>query len=183
MSSKAKATAKKSAKSATKASNGEAMEEKKPYRVAKTYKSPRSISVNELPTQFSRADLEFIGVDHSGASYEARVFINNPAADDTTPKTEASGYVGSYNVFGHGECFGDLGHCDINAERDEFDPRPTHPLEPIKKVVIATDAIKKAVAQSTDITITVVPVVISWTENSDLENVLKFDHINLISYD
>ena len=31
--------------------------------------------------------------------------------------------------------------------------------------------------------ITVVPVVMSWTEGSELEDVLKFDHINLVTYD
>ncbi|HXU39375.1 MAG TPA: hypothetical protein VN937_23675 [Blastocatellia bacterium] len=179
MATKRKATARKSAKGAIKAVKGGGGA----YRVAKTYKSPRAVSVKELPFQFSRADLEFIGVDHSGASYEARVFINNPNADQETPKTEASGYAGSFSVFGHGGCFGDVGHCDINQRRDEFDLRPSHPLEAIKKVVIATDAIKKAAAQSADITITVIPVVMSWTDKSDLEDVLKFDHINLVSYD
>ena len=149
---------------------------------AKTYRSTKMISVAELPTQFSRADLEFIGVDHSGASYEARVFVNNPNADLNTPQTEASGYAGSFNIFGHGGCFGDLGHCDITEPRDGFDPRPAHPLLPIKKVVVATTAIKNAVAQHADITITVVPIVKSWTENSDLQDFLKFDHINLITY-
>lgn len=149
---------------------------------AKTYRSTKKISVAQLPAQFSRADLEFIGVDHSGASYEARVFVNNPNADLNTPQTEASGYAGCFNIFGHGGCFGDVGHCDITAARDGFDPRPTHPLLPIKKVVVATTAIKNAVAQHADITITVVPIVKSWTENSSWEEVLKFDHINLITY-
>ena len=62
--------------------------------------------------------------------------------------------------------------------------RPSHFLEPIKKIVVATDAIRKAAAQEAeDIMITVVPVVMSWTEGSELEDVLKFDHINLVTYD
>jgi hypothetical protein len=152
------------------------------YPAAKVYRSTTRISVAQLPAQFSRADLEFIGVDHAGASYEARVFVNNPNADLNTPQTEATGYAGSFNIFGHGGCFGDVGHCDVTSARDEFDPRPAHPLLPIKKVVVATTAIKNAVAQHADITVTVVPIVKSWTEKSGLEDVLKFDHINLITY-
>jgi hypothetical protein len=153
------------------------------YRVAKVYKSPKKISVADVPTQFSRADLEFIGVDHSGASYEARVFINNSDADANTPPVEANGYAGSFSIFGHGGCFGDVGHCDIHKEHDPFDPRPSHPLTPIKKVIIATNAIKSAVTRKADIMVTVVPVVMGWTEKSDTDDVLKFDHINLVTYD
>ena len=153
------------------------------YRVAKLYKSPKKISIADLPAQFTRADLEFIRVEHSGASYEARVFINNPEADGNTPPVEANGYAGSFSIFGHGGCFGDVGHCDIHKEQDPFDPRPSHPLLPIKKVVIATNAIKSAITRRADISVTVVPVVMGWTEKSDTDDVLKFDHINLVTYD
>ena len=153
------------------------------YRVAKVYKSPKKISIADLPSQFTRADLEFIRVEHSGASYEARVFINNPDADGNTPPVEANGYAGSVSIFGHGGCFGDVGHCEIHKEQDPFDPRPSHPLLPTKTVVIATNAIKSAVTRRADISVTVVPLVMGWTENSDTDDVLKFDHINLVTYD
>ena len=175
-----KAKAKKQGKSATQVMGAATAD--KLYRTSKVYKSPKKITVANLPPTYSRADLEFIGVDHSGASYEARVYLNNPSADADTQAVEANGYAGSYYIFGHGGCFGDVGHCEIH-QRDEFDPRPSHPLEPIKKVVIATDAIKKAAAQSADITVTVVPVVMSWTEKTDMTDVMKFDHINVVTYD
>lgn len=153
------------------------------YAAAKVFKSEKTIPVKQLPAKFSRADLEFIDVDHSGASFEARVFINNPQADENTPTSEASGYAGSFNIFGHGGCFGDVGHCEVHERRDEFDFRPTHALAPARKVVVATEAIARAVQLKADIAITVVPVVKSWTEKSDRDNVLKFDHINLVTYD
>jgi hypothetical protein len=176
MATKSKISAKKSRKTAT--ARDDAM-----YRVAKVYKSLKKISVTDLSTQFSRADVEFIGVEHSGASYEARVFINNPDANANTPPIEANGYAGSFSIFGHGGCFGDVGHCEVHKEQDPFDPRPSHPLLPIKKVVIATDAIKSAVTRKADISVTVVPLVMGWTEKSDTDDVLKFDHINLVTYD
>ena len=178
MATKAKATTKKSTKSAAKAS----VTADNLYRTSKIYKSVKKVSVDQLPPEYVRADLEFIGVDHSGASYEGRVYLNNANADANTQPTEMNGYAGSFYIFGHGGCFGDLGHCDVHPQTDEFDPRPSHPLEPIKKVVVATDAIKTAAAAGSEISVTVVPVVLSWTEKSETTDVCKFDHINLVTY-
>lgn len=177
-----KAKARKHAKSAARAA-GAATTADKLYRTSAVYKSPRKISVANLPSSYARADLEFIGVDHSGASYEARVYLNNPSADADTQAVEANGYAGSYYIFGHGGCFGDIGHCELNQPRDEFDPRPSSPLEPIKKVVVATDALKKATAESSEISVTVVPIIMSWTEKTEMTDIMKFDHINLVTYD
>jgi hypothetical protein len=153
------------------------------YAQGKVYRSVTPLPIADVPQKFVRADLEFIGVDHSGPSFEARVFVNNPNADINTPPTEASGFAGCFNVFGHGGCFGDVGHCEaLQRPEDSFDPRPSHPLMPMKKVVIATAAIRRALAQRADINVTVVPVIKSWTEKTQLDEVLKFDHINLITY-
>jgi hypothetical protein len=115
----------------------------------------------ELPDdreEISRADIVFYGVDHSGLSYEARVFLDNPRADADTPRSLDDGYAGSYSVFGHAGCYGDEGHCDAGQRfRDEFDRRPPHPLTPFTKTVIVTDALKRTTGET--VTITVVPVV------------------------
>ena len=153
------------------------------YPQGNIYRSATPLPIADVPPQFVRADLEFIDVDHSGPSFEARVFVNNPNADINTPPTAASGYAGCFNVFGHGGCFGDVGHCDVpHTIEDSFDPRPSHPLLPMKKVVIATSAIRNALAQRRDINVTVVTILKSWTDKTELNNVLKFDHINLITY-
>lgn len=154
----------------------------KSYRVAKVYKSSKQIGVEELPMEYVRADLEFIGVDHGGPSYEARVYVNNPGADAETQPTTENGYAGSFYVFGHGGCFGDAGHCDVHPHREPFDPRRSHPLEPMKKVVVATDAIRRAASTGSFLNVTVVPIVMSWTEKADTNDVLNFDHINLVTY-
>src|SRR5258708_4839683 len=141
------------------------------YRASKIHSPEKTISVKRLPPKFSRADLVFHGVDHSDASYEARVFINNPGANEKTPMTEENGYAGKFSIFGHGGCFGDVGHCEINMKRRDFDPRLSHPLQPIKKTLVATPAIQRAVNSGADIKLTVVPVVMSWTEKSDVKDV------------
>src|SRR5262249_48527318 len=108
-----------------------------------TWSSP-SLALTGMGTAFSRADLVFDGIEHGGPSFEARVFLNNLQADMNTPLTATSGYVGSFHIFGHGGCFGDdPTHCSIRQTPRLYDPRPAHPLTPARKVVIATEAIRR----------------------------------------
>lgn len=140
------------------------------------------ISVEDLGDQFSRADIEFEGLDHSGSSYEGRVFVNNPDADADTETSLDNGYAGSYYIFGHGGCFGDEGHCDVRP-RTPYDPRPPHALWPTRKVVIATDAIRRAAKVGPTLTLTVVPVILSTTDQvPEDEQLPKFELVSIITY-
>ena len=98
-----------------------------------TYTS-QPISAAEIPLEdVTRVDIEFDQVDDSGASFEGRVFLNNPGADENTEPNPENGYAGSFFIFGHGGCFGDEGHCEVDAERphDPYDPRRSHPMTPV----------------------------------------------------
>jgi|SRR5437762_6448907 tyrosinase len=152
-----------------------------PRKPAKTYVSAE-ISLEPLDIEFSRADLEFEGVDHSGVSFEARVFLNNKKADARTSKTPGNGYAGSFHIFGHGGCFGDVGHCDVRGLPRHYDPRPAHALTPARKIVVATDAIRRALRHGKSMTVSVVPIVTSATSRCDFENVLKFDRVSVVTY-
>jgi len=148
----------------------------------KPYVSP-AIDLRGVGATLSRADLEFEDVDHSGASFEARIFVDNPRADQYTPQTAQYGYAGSFNIFGHGGCFGDVGHCELH-ERRPYDPRPEHPLTPARrKVVIVTDTVRRLVsAGRTSMTLTIVPVITGGTARCDFVNVLKFKQVSLVAY-
>lgn len=128
--------------------------------------------------EFYRADLVFYGVDHSGPSYEGRVFINAPRANASTGRDHPS-YAGSFHIFGHGGCFGDEGHCDVpTAAPDPFDLRPPHQLTPATKTVIVTDALKRIVRDDAGaITVTIVAVTV---EGDD--DVLSLDTVRLLTY-
>src|SRR5579871_922397 len=152
-----------------------------PKKPAKIYVSSK-IAIDPLKRRFHRADIVFEGVDHSGVSYEGRVFLNNESAGLKTPKNSKNGYAGSFHIFGHGGCFGDVGHCEVRGLPRTYDPRPAHALTPARKVVIATEALRQAVAKGKTITVTVVPIVRSGTSRSDYENVIKFDRISLVAY-
>jgi len=140
------------------------------------------IPLEDIGEGFSRADIEFHGVDHSGSSYEGRVFLNNPDAGPDTECSEEHGYAGSYYIFGHGGCYGDEGHCDVKP-RGPYDPRPPHDLWPTRKVVIATEAVRRATQGDRGLTITVVPVL---TATSDMvpedEELPKFEMVSVITY-
>ena len=141
-----------------------------------------AIPTENLPQgdELSRADVVFVGVDHSSVSYEGRVFLNNPKADVGTPRHPDEGYAGSFTVFGHGACYGEEGHCDPRTQfRDSFDVRPPHPLEPITRIVIVTEALRRI--QAPELVVTVVPV-----EHGGKEGVasdaLAFDELRLLAY-
>lgn len=142
---------------------------------------PRPPQVGEV---FSRVDLEFRGVDHSGPSYEGRVFLDNPGADPSTPRGEDEGYAGSFYVFGHGGCFGELGHCDLHEEpTDIYDRRPPHQLAPQFKTVTVTEAVRRLLetSGSESFQLTVVPVV--YQEPEEGSDPLRFESVSLFVYE
>jgi hypothetical protein len=138
---------------------------------------------------FYRADLRFYGVDHSGPSYEARVFINNREASEQTPLTTESGFAGSYHIFGHGGCFGDEGHCDATRPlASVYDRRGYHQLWPATKTVTVTDTLRALCAaedSESHFTVTVVPIVYpsAIAKAEDAETVLHFEELQLVTYD
>jgi hypothetical protein len=94
--------------------------------------------------RFARSDLIFYGVEHRGPSYEARIFFDFDGVPDEHTPRESESFAGSFTVFGHAGCAGDVGHCDVPAgPRDPFDRRPPHHLVPQTKTVIVTDALRR----------------------------------------
>jgi hypothetical protein len=123
----------------------------------------------ELPdpeVSFARADLVFYGIDHSGSSFEAQISLGDEPA-------------GSFFIFGHGGCFGDIGHCDIPQQVDRFDLRPPHQLLPATRVVTVTEQIRRLVAAGTR---TVPVTIVAVTPGNRSNKVLEFDTVRLLSY-
>jgi tyrosinase len=105
-------------------------------------------------TSFTRADLVFEGVDHAQGSYEVRVFLNNPKADETTARSAETGYAGRFVVFGHGRCFGAEGHCDSKIaappRSGTLDPAGgrQHPLTPQTRILTITEPLRRVLDAS-----------------------------------
>lgn len=135
----------------------------------------------ELPPasrSFARADLIFYGIDHSGPSFEARVFMDQRGVSHGADSTHRA-HVGSFFIFGHNGCFGDVGHCDIPTEHDPFDLRPAHQLEPALRVLTVTDAVRGLLERDLDaakVTVT------AHTAGSASNDVLAFETVRLAAY-
>lgn len=140
---------------------------------------------HDSPEDFSRADLEFRGVDHAGPSYEGCVYLNNPDADPDTGREPDTGYAGSFYVFGHGGCAGEAGHCDpAQAARGPYDLRPPHPLRPQFKTVVVTEALRRLMgAGDQALAVTVVAIVAESTPPvfGDTGDPLKLEGVRLIT--
>jgi hypothetical protein len=110
------------------------------------------LKVESKKADFDRADIEIYGIDQSGASFEGRVFLNNPEASLSTPLTAEHGYAGSFHVFGYGIW---------PADATENPARPAASQEiraPITKTLIATEAVRRAATKGKETRVTVVPV-------------------------
>ena len=145
--------------------------------------APLPLSATVSSGEFGSAELIFYEVDHSGPSFEALVFLNNPEAGiDTDPGPEA-GFAGSFTIFGHGGCAGDVGHCDVpEGPKEPFDSRPLHPLVGQTKTVDITHALKRLHGDADQLLVTVLPVV-PGTEAAELRDVLHFSAMRLVTYD
>jgi hypothetical protein len=143
---------------------------------------PLDLPPSGAAVHYDRVDLIFYGVDHSGPSYTARVFLDNPAANATTAPSAEARYAGCFTIFGHAGCVGtDDDHCNPLARTvDEFDVRPPHPLLPQTKVVTITEALGRLGSLSS-VTVTVVPVVPGETE-AELTDALDFTSVRLATY-
>ncbi len=135
----------------------------------------------ELPPAdrpFARADLAFYGLDHSGASYEGQVFLDaRGVGRDAGPDHRA--YVGSFFIFGHGGCFGDVGHCDVPAERDPFDLRPPHQLEPAVRILTVTEPARALLERGVE---AVKVTVTARTAGKAPADILAFEKVRLMTY-
>lgn len=138
--------------------------------------APLELPPAEAP--FARADLVFYGLDHSGVSFEARVFMDQRGVGGDADSGHRA-YVGSFFILGHGGCFGDVGHCDIPSQRDPFDLRPAHQLEPAVRVLTVTEPLRALLERGVEaakVTVT------AHTEGRASNDVLAFETVRLATY-
>jgi hypothetical protein len=120
--------------------------------------------------EITRADLIFYGVDHSGPSYEARIFLDIE-----------QGYAGSFAVFGHGGCYGDEGHCAPEDRfSDEFDRRPPHPLTKYIRTVPVTEALKRTTGDQ--VTVQLVAVARETKDSPAGADIAPVETVRLVAY-
>ena len=126
----------------------------------------------------ARADLEFFGIDHFRPSFRTNVFLNDPWVD-ARARPDRPTYAGGFSIFGHQRCVGDEGHCEVPAERRRFDDRPSHPLTPAFKRVVITRALRRAVPDAGEVTVTVVVTCAEALDDTYEDPLLKFEGLGL----
>jgi hypothetical protein len=130
---------------------------------------------------FDAAQLVFYDVDHSGRSFEAAVFLGTGEVGAETPLDAEHGFAGSFVIFGHGGCVGDVGHCDVPPQpKDAFDSRPLHALTPQTKTVDIGEGLKR-VHDSEHLRVSVLAIV-PGEERAELADVLHFSAMRLVTY-
>ena len=138
-------------------------------------------SLDDPAAPIGRADLVFEDINPQGPSYQARVFLDQPDADHSTPRETGSGFAGWFTIFGHGGCFGDdEGHCEQPEQLDPFDLRPPRGIPPQTKTVTVTEALRGLSGES--FTVTVVPV-IATEGGPQLTDTLEFGRLRLLTYE
>jgi hypothetical protein len=118
--------------------------------MAAAYTAP-PITVDQLPRAAS-VQLVFSGVEQGGQSFEGRVFLNHPNADERTERTAAAGYAGSFHVYGFG--------TPAPPSLAQTGPRPAGGVvAPIEKHVrLDQPVLGAALASGDQLTVTVVVV-------------------------
>jgi hypothetical protein len=153
------------------------------YRQLKIYHSNSiKLDINKC-SEFYRADLEFHGIGHGTESYTGHVFLNNHDADLNMPKTLENKFVGSYHVFGHGGCFGDVGHCDILKKNEKYDFRADHPLTRGFKRLIITEQLKVLGKQRKEFTVTIVPIIKLDKNTMNIKEIVEIEKISIVTYE
>ena len=130
----------------------------------------------------SRVILEFEGVDHDGPSFTVLTYLNNPDVADDAGRDESENFAAAFTVFAHGDCWGDIGHCEPRRERvSSFDVRPEHPLTGANFTLDITDAVKRLVTTERIDKLTVTALV---TTADDREaEPLRFDALSLVVFE
>jgi hypothetical protein len=100
------------------------------------------------------AELIFTGIEQAGPSYEGRIFLSNPDADESTPLAPEEGYAGSFHVYGYGHP-APPAIAEAKATRT-VDAGPVAPIE--KRVRVNETALRGALDRSDELTVTVVSI-------------------------
>jgi hypothetical protein len=137
------------------------------------------LPVPQHAVPFAEADLEFESLRHDGPSFSVYLYFNNPEVDGEAGE-QGEGFIGRFQVFGHGECWGDVGHCEVpEGPVHPFDDRHPHPLTPINITVDCTDALR-ALGDAKEATVTALANSLDPEKKAEP---LRFDRLTLVTYD
>jgi tyrosinase len=126
---------------------------------------------------FQQAEVRLHRVPQLPRSCFIRVFLNLPDANAST-SIEDSHYAGYLAIFGHADCIGGPGHCDLPPSRArQYDRRPRHHNTPRNHRVNVTKTAKRLIDEgASSLQITLVVIGADYREETEL---LRLDGVSL----
>jgi tyrosinase len=126
-------------------------------------------------SSFAEAEIRLHRVPQLPRSCFIRVFLNLPNANANTPLDDEH-YAGYLAIFGHGECYGGPGHCEVPPAR-KYDLRPRSHNTPRNHRVNVTKCAKALLAKgATSLEITLVVIGVDYEEDKEL---LRLEGVSL----
>jgi tyrosinase len=124
-----------------------------------------------------RAEVRLHRIPQLPRSCFIRVFLNQPGADARTPPSGPH-YGGYLAIFGHGECYGGPGHCDLPpGRRREHDLRPrSHDTPRNHRVDVTRSARELIEAGATSLQVSLVVIGVDYCEDPEL---LRLEGVSL----
>lgn len=118
-----------------------------------------------------------IGVDQRTPTFYGHIYLDNPRVA-ASAVTEGRGYAASFAFFGHGEdCWGDEGHCEIEAPVNPFDRRAEASFHSANVTVEITETLR-AFADKRQVRVTI----LANPADPNLKGeVLHFDELMLVT--
>jgi tyrosinase len=140
----------------------------------------KPIKINERARKFTRAEIRMHWVPQLVRSCFVRAFINQPGANAGTEIRDNPHYAGYLAIFGHGECYGGPGHCDLPPSRARpFDQRPRGHNMPRNHRLDVTAAVRRMLDQGKkidELQITLLVIGVDYCEENDL---LRLEGVSL----
>lgn len=135
------------------------------------------INIDPKARGFKKAEIRMHWVPQLMRSCFVRAFLNQPGADASTPVRDNPHYAGYLAIFGHGECYGGPGHCDLPPPRSRpFDERPRNHNTPRNHRLDVTAAARRILETGDELQITLLVIGVDYREDNDL---LRLEGVSL----
>ncbi|HEU0215135.1 MAG TPA: tyrosinase family protein [Stellaceae bacterium] len=135
------------------------------------------IKIDPKAKSFNKAEIRMHWVPQLMRSCFVRAFLNQPGANASTPVRDNPHYAGYLAIFGHGECYGGPGHCDLPPARSRpFDQRSRNHNTPRNHRLDVTAAARRMLEVGDELQITLLVIGVDYREDNDL---LRLEGVSL----
>jgi tyrosinase len=137
----------------------------------------KPIKIDAKVKKFRKAEIRLHWVPQLVRSCFVRVFLNQPGANAATPVRDNPHYAGYLAIFGHGECYGGPGHCDLPPPRARaYDQRPRSHNTPRNHRIDVSEAARTLLVKTGELQITLLVIGVDYREERDL---LRLEGVSL----